>query len=81
MALEPRQRIDHRFWHNVYWKTDPAEQGGECRCQETWARAACRHGVELGVFKVKREIKKGTRRNVYLENFVDIQSNNIAFYL
>jgi hypothetical protein len=37
--------------------------------------------VELSVFKVERENKNGKTRNVYLEIFVDILSNNIAFYL
>ena len=26
VARDRRQRIDHRFWHNVYWKTDLAIQ-------------------------------------------------------
>jgi hypothetical protein len=25
-ARDRRQRIDHKFWHNVYWKTDLAIQ-------------------------------------------------------
>jgi len=24
VARDRRQKIDHRFWHNVYWKTDLA---------------------------------------------------------
>ena len=26
VSRDKRQRIDHRFWHNVYWKTDLAIQ-------------------------------------------------------
>jgi hypothetical protein len=26
VSRDRRQRIDHKFWHNVYWKTDLAMQ-------------------------------------------------------